>query len=92
MTNPTETGATATALSNPATPDARPAERRLGKSASARMANSIRHLERVTAGAWECSTRTDDGHAISGFGVTAKQAIYDAHRKARLYGVYRYPA
>ena len=55
-----------------------PTEGREGHARATQMANS--------------STRTDDGHAISGFGVTAKQAIYDAHRKARLYGAYRYPA
>lgn len=56
-----------------------------------KLENSIRHIERVALGAYECSTRTEDGHAISGFGVTAKQAIYDAHQKAQSYGVYRYP-
>lgn len=56
-----------------------------------KLENNIRHIEKVAPGAYECSTRTEDGHAISGFGMTAKQAIYDAHQKAQAYGQYKYP-
>lgn len=53
--------------------------------------NLIAHIERIQAGCWECSTRTEDGHRISGFGISRKQSIYDAHQKAKVYGDYLYP-
>lgn len=55
-----------------------------------KLENVIRHTERI-AGCWEVSTLTEDGHRISGFGVTCKQAIYNAHQKAKIYGNYNYP-
>lgn len=57
-----------------------------------KMRNDIRHVENVAPGCWEVSTLTEDGHRISGFGCTQKQAVYDAHKKAKLYGDYQYPA
>jgi len=56
------------------------------------MTNSIRHSERIAPGCWEVSTLTEDGHRISGIGVSQKQAVFDAHKKAKVYGDYEYPA
>lgn len=56
-----------------------------------KMDNVIRNLRKEAPGCWECSTLTEDGHRISGFGVSSKQAVYDAFKKAEVYGTYVYP-
>jgi hypothetical protein len=62
----------------------------MGCSTNRKMLNTIRHTERAGY-IWSVSTTTEDGHRISGYGVTLKQAIFDAHRKAKAYGEYEYP-
>ena len=56
-----------------------------------KMRNEIRYSEKMAPGCWEVSTRTEDGHRISGFGCTRKQAVNDAYQKAKGYGDYEYP-
>jgi len=56
-----------------------------------KLRNLIRHTEKLGP-VYEVSTLTEDGHRISGFGITTRQAIYDAHKKAKVYGDYRYPS
>lgn len=56
-----------------------------------RLTHTIRHAEQICRGCWEVRTQTEDGHRFTAFGVTLKQAIYHAHRKANAYGWYAYP-
>ena len=52
----------------------------------------IRHVEEISAGCFEVSTLTEDGHRLSGFGANVQQAIEDAHEKAQVYGDYDFPS
>ena len=56
-----------------------------------RLRHTIRQIERICPGCWAVSTQTEDGHRFTAFGVTRKQAVYRAHRKANAYGRYAYP-
>lgn len=56
-----------------------------------KLSNIIRHIEKIGL-VWEISTLTEDGHRLSGFGYTQKQAIYNVHQKAKSYGNYNYPS
>jgi len=56
-----------------------------------RLKHFIRHTEEMGFRCFEVSTLTEDGHRLSGFGATIKQAIEDAHEKATVYGDYDFP-
>jgi hypothetical protein len=56
-----------------------------------RLRHTIRHTEQICRGCWEVRTQTEDGHQLSAFGITLKQAIYRVHQKAKAYGRYAYP-
>ena len=56
-----------------------------------RLKHFIRHTEEIGLSCFEVSTLTEDGHRLSGFGTTIKQAIEDAHEKATVYGDYDFP-
>ncbi len=60
-------------------------------STTKRLKHFIRHTEEIELGCFEVSTLTEDGHRLSGFGATIKQAIQDAHEKASSYGDYDFP-
>jgi hypothetical protein len=56
-----------------------------------KLALRIHHSEKIGPGAWEVSGVTEDGHRLSGFGVTQRQAIYMLHQRSKVYGCYTYP-
>jgi hypothetical protein len=56
-----------------------------------RLRHIIRHTEQICRRCWEVRTQTEDGHQLSAFGITLKQAIYRVHQKAKAYGRYVYP-
>jgi hypothetical protein len=56
-----------------------------------RLTHTIRQIEQVCRRCWKVRTQTEDGHRLTAFGVTRRQAISRVHHKAKAYGRYAYP-
>jgi hypothetical protein len=57
-----------------------------------RLKHFVQHVEEVSFSCFEVSTRTEDGHRLSGYGATVQQAIEDAHEKTQSYGDHEFPS